>query len=375
MKLIPTLLLGCLLLSPAYAACQASNRGAAAVKKAALASDANALAALMDTEKFQDRVLADLRLNTKFRNDVAKGLDAGMSKGFSSMLKTVSASGMQLVDQKAAPGLVMLRMEGKTPGDGINYLEFELDQSGCIVDWSQLMSGSRFSALIRQVMASSIQDKTLLASLFGINEVDDALLSKFKSLVTAMQSRELKKAVAMFDELPPQLRNSFDFTIMRIGLLAQIDAQSPNYRKALEELARNHGGEARAQFMLIDHYFLTKQYDKALAAIAALQGKVGVDEENELLRGNILAEAGRGEEAVAAMRKVVALTPDRKQSYFFLLGAALVTQRYQDVVDTMDLINTRFQLSFPHKTLQADADYAGLLASQQYKAWRKKHPG
>jgi hypothetical protein len=375
MKLIPALLLGGLLLAQAHAACSATTRGAAAVKKAALNNDASSLVALLDSDALFERVQAGVQMDEASRRDIRKGFVGNGLNTFKSLLNSISGANKQLVEQPTAPSVAILRLESKTPGHGVGYLEFELDKAGCIVDWVELSTSARASSKMRQLLASMIQDSSVLASMFGITQLDKAQFEKVTQLQVALRSNDPQKIVSALEAMPTTVRNSYDFTMMRIGYLGQIDVKGPAYRAALDELARNYGSDPRAQGMLIDHYYFTKQYDKALTALGNLQARVGVDTENEFLRASLLAAAGRGEEAVAAMRKVIALNPDRRISYGMMMAIAVAAQRYQDALDAMNQAEVRFGLTFPHKALQSDPNYAGLLASPEYKAWRKKHPG
>lgn len=361
--------------TPAAADCPAAQRGPAAVQAAALAHDANALAALFDLQGMADRVSAGLPANDAQLAELRRGLEASRATLSRDMLASVKAAGMHLVEQPAAPaGHVIVRKETDTLTGGVDYLEFHMSAAGCIVDVESLMAGGGTSAGLRQTLAATLGDGNALMRMLGIAG-EPLSTDVLTQLAAATRSGDPRKAIALLEAMPAAYRDSYEFMSLRIVLLSRVDVESPAYALALQDMERLHGKDERVRYMMIDRYFMSKRYAETLDAIVALQRRVGVDPKNETLRASVLSEMQRGDEAVAALRRVVEMVPTRSDAYDLLFGFAVYHERHADAVAALRLFRERLNRTLPHDVLAADPRMAGLLASPEYAAWRGKQEG
>ena len=175
-------------------------------------------------------------------------------------------------------------------------------------------------------------------------------------------------AVEALEQMGPLAEASFELSVLRVGLLAS-DAESEAYRRALQTLAERFGDDERAQFMLIDHYYYTEEYEKGLASVDRMQARVGVDEETELLRGGLLKLLGRHQEAESALQRMVALAPERSEAHGVLVGYYAEVGAHGKAVAAMRSAGER-DIEFSEEVMRADPAYAGLLASAEYAAYK-----
>lgn len=348
---------------PLQAACPAPERGRAAVLEAVLAGDASRLAALIDTDALVARIVRGLPADDEFRRTMPQIVEQQRVLLAERFLAGMRTFGKSLVAQTSSRrGTAVLRRQGATLGEGIDYIVFELGPEGCVVDWGSLQLGTRVSAMIRQAHLLSRDDTSLVATLFGIRQYDARQEQQMGALLVALRNQDSAAAIAALDGMKELARESFELSMLRAGLMS-VDA--PGYREALEDIAQRFGDDQRTQFMLIDHHLLQEDYAAALRSVEAIQKQVGPDEENEFLRAICLQLLERPDEAVAAMRRMVEMAPSRAETHDMLTNQLVSLGRHAEAVDAMAAAALH-GVEFDPAAMRADPAYAGFLDSPEY---------
>lgn len=363
------MLVGSILPGLALAACPAEDRGAAAVRQAVVALDVDRIAALIDTQTLAARVTEGMPEDDEFTRVLPAAFESARPQMARNLVTSIGIGGGKAVEQPGAGARALLRKQGRELGTGVDYIEFELGADGCVVDWTSLMQASQASRLMRQNMLLMRDDAGLLASLFGVSKVDTQQAAQLRALADAVRRGDHVAAVAALDGMKAMARNSFELTMLRVGMLAH-DHTSAAYREALADVAERFGEDDRTQFMLVDHYYFIQDYAKALAAVERMQDRVGPDEENELLRGGLLKLMGRHDEAVIALRSMVALAPERPDTHGVLVANLAELGLHAEAVAAMRAAEAR-DITFSEATMRSEPAYAGLLASPEYAAYRE----
>ncbi len=219
----------------------------------------------------QEDVAALGRSLAKALNERSRAMEQG--KGFAKFLRT----GTQ---ESKAYALVRLDM-----GEGVDYVKYFVAPSRAVEDWYVYTSAALFSASARFNLATILKNDSLLYSLFGISSVTQIDIKPFTELRKHLVAGNYAEAYRALEGFPEGYRKSRQWAVMRVTYGGQ--SGDERYRAALRHLAVNFGGDADLQLILIDHYFFEKQYDQALAGIAALEQAVGgEDASTSSLRGN-----------------------------------------------------------------------------------------
>jgi hypothetical protein len=352
--------------SALLAACPTKQRGHDEVAQAIIDRDAAAFAALIDIPAMAALVTAGLPADDQTVKELPKGLENGRMKIARGFMANIGEE--VFVEQPGAGKRTLLRKQGKNLGSGVDYLEFKLTADGCVFDWTSMANGGAATDLMRQNILLTRDDAGILARVFGIERVDAQQVKQLVALGSAIGRADQKAAVQALDGMKSLARNSYELTMLRVTMLSR-DPHADAYEQALADLAERFGDDHRTQFMLIDHYVLTRQFDRALAAIEHVQALVGKDEENELTRASILKMMGREDDAVIALRSMVQIAPERADTHGVLVANLADFGRHGEAVAAMEAATLR-NVEFSEEIMSSEPVYASLLVSPEYAEFR-----
>jgi tetratricopeptide (TPR) repeat protein len=151
--------------------------------------------------------------------------------------------------------------------------------------------------------------------------------------------------------------------------LASEAGDDDGYRKMLARLEQLHGNDPAAAFMLLDHYYYTKDLDKVLQGITAIEGRVGVDGMTQMLRANIYMMLGKHAEAVTYARKAIEVEPDMNKPYFTLAQSHVALGQFAEAVKTYTTLQEDFGYEFTKENFAQDATFTKFVDSPQFKKW------
>ncbi len=353
---------------PAAAGCPADVRGAEAVTRAVVGLDARAFANLIDVQGLAARVARGLPDDDPVAAELPAGLERSRGAMAQNLIASLRSIGGSVVEQGGGGARLILRSQGPELGSGLDYVEFTLGADGCVEDWRSLMLASDTSQQIRNNLLLMRDDEGVLSKLFGVRLRDPGHARQLRTLGEAMRRGDTQASLTALDGMEALARESFELTMMRVGLLSN-DHTSEAYRDALADLAERFGDDERTQFMLVDHHFFVGDYARGLRAVERMQKRVGRDEENELLRGGLLKLMGRQDEAVAAMRSMVSLAPHRPAVHGVLVAYLSELGRVDEALAAMKAAAVH-DVTFDEEAMQREPAYAALLASDGYAAYR-----
>lgn len=366
---LPLLLAALLTGAPAMASCPAQERGREAVLDAVLAGDAERFAGLIDAAALAARVIGGFPDDDEYRKTVPGMIErdrAVLAARFVASLRNFQKT--PVAQPATRSDVAIVRRQGVQLGEGIDYLLFDLGRDGCVTDWSSLQLGSPVSAMMRQTLLLGRNDAGLLARAFGIQQVDQQQEQQMRALLDGLRKSDSAAALRALEGMKALARESFELSMLRASLF---DADTPDHRQALEDIAERFGDDQRTQFMLIDHHFQQEDYAAAVRAIDAVQKRVGPDEESEFLRAIALQLLERHDEAVLAFRRMVRLAPARADTHENLIAALAGLGRSAEAVKAIEAAEQR-GIHFAEDVMRADPVYAELIVSAEYAAYRAR---
>ena len=187
-------------------------------------------------------------------------------------------------------------------GDGgINYHDYSVVKINGQVkadDMYSYISGEKISKTFSDLLAANSSSNGGLAS-------EES--QKFVRLTEYKNKGEYAEEIALFKTFDTTLQNTKAMQLLYIEASKHIS--NDDYKNALEKFAARYPNAPNAYLLMLDAYFLNKDFDKALVAVNKLDSLVKGDPVLNLFRGNIYKELGKVEESRQSFEKCFAFDP------------------------------------------------------------------
>lgn len=343
-----------------------ANQLAAAMK----AQDANAYGALWDGQAVVDRTIANVEAPKDIRSGFIEGLGAASigTKLAQNLIKSIGSTGsytflhLRHADGETRP---LFRLNGDS---GLNYHEYVIknDASGTprVVDIYIYSSSETLVQIQRRLymqLAFGQQGKKVPPQI-------ETLLNVQK----AMAAEDWKTVLAAYNAAPPEAKKERCLHVFRL-IAASRSGDDNAYKQALLDFTTRFPGEAAADMMSIDTYFMNRQFKEELAAVSRIEKQVGPDPFLNVLRANVAIAEGD----IAAGKKLAAAALEKEPSLFeaadILLTQALAEKDYPASKRYLLQIE-RNRETFRFNDLKGSEAFKGFVASPEYAAWQAERP-
>lgn len=161
-------------------------------------------------------------------------------------------------------------------GKSLNYHDYEIvkrEGKIKIADVYIYLSGELLSETCKNLYITLLEEAKNNKS--GFSEAAMPELNDLPEIKKLFMSRKYKEAKDKLDNLPAYLRTSKTIQLMNIQVCAGIDFES--FSKAIEEYKVAYPTAENINFIMIDGYFVQKDYEKALIAINKLDSQINKD--------------------------------------------------------------------------------------------------
>ena len=254
------------------------------------------------------------------------------------------------------------------------FLEPRAEGGYRVVDWYQLSRGEPFSMVLAGLVRLTLDpDPGALERWLGTDASDPTVTSAFRRLGALRAEGKATEALDLLDSLPPTIARSRPIMLLRVQFAAAIegaaDGPSTRYAQTLAELAEHHADESGVAFVLVDHYLLVGDLDRAAAALLAVERRVGRDGMTGGILASIYLDADRAADAVTVAREAIRAEDDFEEVYFTLAAAQTMLGEYAAVIDTYRQLEARFGYEFSRDVFEGDAEQVGFVASPEFEAW------
>jgi tetratricopeptide (TPR) repeat protein len=259
-------------------------------------------------------------------------------------------------------------------GDGYNYVLLlpvrpaDAGSSALIGDMYYATGGELLSETMgiatKLVVSPS---ETFLGKLFGVNEVDQDLVSRFGKIGQLRQQNKLKEAFEVLDQIPGGARNHRVILMNTIQIASQLDEGL--YREELRRLAKYHGDDPRAAFTLLDHYFFENDLDGAMSIIDLMEESYGSDAVLYLFRANVELARSRIDAALGFADSAVQLEPGNEEAQWTRLTILVEAEMFGESVGVLQLLESEFGYLFAREDFEADPLYAEFVRSEEFAQW------
>ncbi len=246
----------------------------------------------------------------------------------------------------------------------LNYYDLELGKSKAtgvvrIVDLHIYVSGEELTTTLANLIEQGLAAEHRGQSTKG-----------FQDISAARQSGDWAGVRRIVESLPARLRGTKAVSLIELQAAMQQDA--PDYLELIERFERAFPDDPALEMMAIDGHFLRKNPAALLAAIERLDRRVGGDPYLAHLRSSAFLMETTPDNLRQAERWARAATdamPDLQDAWWNLATAQLQRGDYAVVVSTLDILISRFEITFDRDAMAAEEVYRGFLASPEFTAW------
>jgi len=231
--------------------------------------------------------------------------------------------------------------------------------------------GELLSQSMRHLYLSVLAaDKPSFLSKENSHDVDLAKhMNKLQEMGDAvLREHNPSRAIAIYDALPNTIKGEKVFLLLRMKAV-QSSEDDAEYRKVLVDFQKYHPDDPCLDLISIDHYFLTKQFKKELAAIDHIDSVVGGDPYLNILRANTYFAQGKIDQALRFARKASEAEKDMKFAYETELGIAVSAKKFSDIARLLSILERDFHDRVD--TWLKNPSYAAFKASKEYAVWKK----
>lgn len=326
----------------------------------------------MDVDAVTRLVLKDLGMSARDRESVAKGFPKALRNNVEIGARSIEGSkgSAKFLRTGARDGKSFALVRYDLGDNGTEYVEYYLTSADKVEDWYAHSQATRYSTSAALGLATVFKTDSMLFAVLGVRTASDADAKPFQALRANLQAQDFAGAYRTLDTFPESFRKTRQWAVMRVTYAGRVDEAA--HRAALRHLAQGFGADPELQFMLIDHYVFESQFDRALAAVGALEKAIGgMDGATANIRGSILMGAKRYPEAEKACRQGMAAEPDHRNAYWCLVGVGLTTNSGKTAVEGLKAYEKAFETQFDLNKLGELENYRGIAKTPEFVAWKK----
>ena len=363
------LLLLALQAPPDEAACMTFVR---AFEAAVVSGDGAAADRLLDRKALLDRTFEGTPEGGRSKEGFRKGLLSSFHLG-ASIAST-------LREQEGTYRFLRLKTAGKSRralfrmvlGDSFNYHDFLLEAGpdGTVKasDVHVLLSGEWMSETFRRIYLGMLAaEPGMLGKLTGAQNEYVNALTKVQEMTRLRQAGQAAEALAVYATLPAVAKR--DKMALLTRYQAAIVAAPEDLPAVLDDFEKAHPKDPCLPAISIGAHMQARRFDKALAAVDAVDAAVEGDAYMDVQRAAIHLEAGAFDRAKAAAKKAIEREKGLADGYWTLVTISLQEKSYADTARWLNAVET--DLGIEIGDLKDVELYAGFVKSPEYAEWMK----
>ncbi len=254
------------------------------------------------------------------------------------------------------------------------YIEVVLaphgDKGAVAVDVRSSTDAVPYSRVLRRWLLALVADagRSLPERIAGEDRAFAQAGRTFESIDQAFEAGRNADALATWGTLPEALRR--DPSVVLSRLRAAFAAGTATFDAALQEVRAAGRADPSTELLAIDVAMATNRPARALDALDSLARGEIKDPYLDALRGSILRDLGRLEEARAASRRALEGDPRLEEAYWTLLGLAIQGERYDEALSLLTRMDEHFVVDW--RELARSPAYAAFLESKPGSRWRAR---
>jgi len=138
----------------------------------------------------------------------------------------------------------------------------------------------------------------------------------------------------------------------------------------MADLFAHYGDDPKLSLALVDYHLMTGNHEKAFEAVDRLDAYTGGDAALTNLRAGTALHQGDHSRAIGQARRAIEQDEAYEDPYWQLMVAGARAGDYPAAMQGVSALEQRFGYEFSEEQLAQNDDFAGLLASEE---WRSQH--
>ncbi len=329
----------------------------------------------IDHELFLDRVfslrLIDARLRKHVSENIETSLPMAIEQHFERYDGNIRAH-LLAFDSRGEMGRATVRYD--LPSFQFTYHEYELrwddDRNRVVIlDWVDFLHGQSYTESNSEDLIAQAPTRAAVRKLIENRNATDAQIFQLTELVKSVGNRNVDRFVQIFEPMDERLKAERSVVRMHAQFMRAMRKRR-NLRTALIEMDKHFPEEPLFSLALLDLYFPSRQYDKALGALLRLESRLGV--EDSAMKARLSAgslAAGNVEDAVAYGEQSLNLQPDLELGWWSLLRASVVAGNNARAVESLTRLEDDFGHTLNREAFARDRSFAAFVSSAEFRAW------
>ena len=323
-----------------------------------------------DRDAIADAICRDVEIEGEILSGFRAGLIRGLSSSLDAILTGCAEDNVRFKRLLVLDGKPMMRFRMDGEG-GISLVDFVL--SAREGGWRIVNLHNRTLGfdLIEQSIQSSLPvlaslDPGFLTRWLGLGAVKTSEIEVLRRLGQANLKGDFATVLATYRELPEVLRETSVATLMHLKALGEVGDEG-EYARELERAAERFPAPL-FRFTLLDAYFLSGQWDKAIQVLDDFMQAVEKDAALLALRATLHLEAGRIDEAVQSLRDGLALEADCVFAHTAGLDVLLAAKDWAGVRDSLIFLESTGEYDF--RGVLEEETWSEFLRAPESESWR-----
>jgi len=332
--------------------------------------DGSALAAGVDWDAMLNKAMAGAPATPKVESDFRTGFLKGTASFQEAILKAVADGGsykLLRVRQVGAQRHAIFRL---LAGGNVNYHDLWLStgpRGVRINDIYVYMSGETLSESFRRgwLPVAAEANKGLVDRLVGPENEFIRSASQWREVQRLLKEGKRQEALEGYRKLPASVQGTRMMLLTRIGITQGLE--EPLYVEAIEAFRRAFPSDPALDLILVDAFFMKKQFGRAIESVDRLEATLGGDAHLKNLRAGLLFASRDLAGARTWAQKAVAEEPALVDAHWTLVTIALEQKDHAETARLLARIES--ELKVPIKDLTQIPEYAGFTKSPEYRKW------
>ena len=259
------------------------------------------------------------------------------------------------------------------PDFQFSYHEYELrlDAKGrvVIVDWIDYLDGETFSDGVGVQLVSINPGKPAVRKLLDFQGPTEQQMFQMTELLKASRDMQVDRYFDILGNVDGKLRSQRAVVLMTVNL-TKATRNRRKLRTALIDVDKYFPDEPLYSLMLLDYYFPSRQYDKAMQALLRLQSRLNVPDAAMAARLSAASLVlDNAEDALSYAEQAVQIEPGLELGWWSVLRASAALSQYDVAVGALGELEQTFGYSLGPEAFEGDPSMADLLLSPEYETW------
>jgi len=277
------------------------------------------------------------------------------------------------VESRGDRGRAVVRFD--YPKFKFSYHEYELRLDGqgrvIVVDWTDFLQGMRYSESVGRALVVAAPSKPALRKLLDFKNPNERELFQFGELLKAARDRRLERYLEIRDGMDKRLQRQRIVVESTVQVARQVRKRRQMIG-GLQIMAEHFPDEALYSLMLLDFYFPSREYDKALQALQRLDDRLGFPDAAMDARMSATALVmDNPQEASMYVDRALELEPDLELAWWSALNVRAKLSDFEGSVEALQRLERDFEHELGPDALKKNPSYAQLLESTEYRSWRE----